>query len=216
MKNTVGKNILCALIAALTLNVSATPPANAQNDATAELKVAFDEFKKNAGKNSQAFALVSQMYLTVDRNGDGISKEEIDAAQILQEARSRAKSASQLLAFDLDADFVVTADEIVTVSGSKTRFDGPADEAQKANMDRQSKALLKKYMVNDADNSNSLAGKELYASSGETGNARASRNGEFIATNLARAMLKADPNTNGVLTVSEGLGLMAIVTKETP
>lgn len=216
MKNIIGKNTLTSCIAAFTLNMSATPPVGAQNGATAELKVAFNELENNTGKNGQAFALIAEIYLTIDRNGDGISKEEIDAAQILKEARSRAKSSSRLLAFDLDADFVVTADEIITVSGLKMRSNGQVDEALKANMDKQSTALLKKYMVNDADSNNSLAGKELYATSDEIGNARKSQMRDAMVTELARSMLKADPNADGVLTVSEGLGLMAMVTKETP
>jgi hypothetical protein len=207
------QTIASTVVLAFTLNLAAAEISSAQDNATAQLKQTFDEFKQNMGGNNAAFSILAEIYSTLDRNGDGISKDEVDLSASISEARMRSQMAAQILAFDLNADLIVTADEIITANQPRMRR-GMNAGLQKGQVDVQNQAILKQYMMNDSDGTKSLAGKELYAVSDRMKQQHGMfGDGNSINIEMARALLNADPNADGLVTESEGLALLAAVTK---
>lgn len=184
--------------------------ALADEAAIQDIRKLYLESSQASGDNSSALNKFSRLFMEIDRDGNGVSLQDVDLAEKVRTAQTRAQFAAQKLKYDLDGDLVVTREELESVlafeSGRGMRRQ--SDAAILANIKRDIAARADKIMKADTDGNGRLSGIEV-------SNPDPERNRDYGGfaqqTALARAMLKADPNGNGVLTEAETFEILGKV-----
>lgn len=183
--------------------------APASADAKAELKNSLVEFAAETGGAENLLALVARVLAEVDRDGDGLRKAEIDFAEAVFGAQERASLATARLRFDLDGDLAVSKDEIersMVYQLGRARQAG-SNAAMKERLKRQVQQQVQQLMVTDADGDGVLRGGEVTAADPQ----RPSGNRRSKFLDVARALLAADPNNDGVVSEAESLQVLGEV-----
>jgi hypothetical protein len=199
-----------SIMAALIILLMAASASKAEVKDDSKLFTAYRGFIQGRGNTAQGFAALSQLFSSLDQNGDGISAQELNRAETISNARMRALFAQMNLMYDLDGDLVVTQQEVETVLDSnRLRLLG-GNQKLKAQLLRRRAAQIQSAMAGDANNNGSLEGKELLAAPPKngTGEFRRGMTGQY---ELVHALLDADPNSDGLLTEAEALALLATV-----
>jgi hypothetical protein len=190
------------LSAAFILVLSGQSVAFADDAAIQEIRKVYLESSQSGGDNSSALNKFSRIFMEIDRDGNGVSLQDVDLSEKVRTAQSRAQIASQKLKYDLDGDLIVTRQELESVLGYEMGrgMRRQSDAAIAANIKREVAMRADKIMKADADGNGQLSGVEVSKPDPE----RNRDYGGFAQqTALARAMLKADPNGDGVLTEAE-------------
>jgi Ca2+-binding EF-hand superfamily protein len=193
---------------AFTLLLSSTIACQA--DVQTDLRQAYiDMFGRSGGMNTlNAIGAQFQQY---DRNGDGLQQSEIDVADAQFKAQGRAQFASMWLANDLDGDLRVTRDEVEILVSRQFAYgrQGAMSAEQKEQMKQQLRAQSATLMEVDIDKNGTIEGQELYQPQ-QRQNPQMIRDMERInPLRLAKALIAADPNQDGTLTLTEAAGLVA-------
>lgn len=185
-------------------------PATADEAAIQEIRKLYLESSQSGGDSSSALNRFSRLFAEIDRDGNGVNLQDVELVEKVRTAQSRAQLAAEKLRYDLDGDLVITRQEIESVvefeSGRGTRR--LSDAAILANFKRDVAKRTDKIMKADTDGNGQLSGAEVSKPDPE-------RNRDYggftqqIA--LARAMLKADPNGDGVLTEAETFAILGKV-----
>ena len=188
--------------AAFVLTLPWEGAALADDAAIQEVRKLYLESPQSNGDISPALTKFSRLFLEIDRDGNGVSLQDIDLAEKVRTAQTRAQNASQKLRYDLDGDLSVTREELESVLAYETGrgMRRQSDAAIQANFKREIAARADKIMKADTDGNGQLSGLEVSKPDPE-------RNRDYGGfsqqTALARAMLNADPNGDGVLTEAE-------------
>ena len=192
------------------LALSGQSVAFADDAAIQDIRKLYLESSQTSGDTSSALNKFSRLFMEIDRDGNGVSMEDIDLAEKVRTAQTRAQIAAQKLKYDLDGDLVVTRDELESVLAYETGrgMRRQSDAAILANFKREIAARADKIMKADADRDGQLSGIEVSKADPE----RNRDHGGFAQqAALARAMLKADPNGDGVLTEPETFEILGKV-----
>lgn len=198
-----------AIAAAVSLAQLASGASNAQNKTRSALVEAYQLFAQSNGDKSQRRAALSELFLSLDHDGNGISTAEYNQAEAISNARQRAFYAQNVLAYDLDGDLAVTRKEIETVLDFKPRH--PLTSLTPAEIELENNAAVERKMAGDANNNGSLEGGELLSAPVHRnyGDRRQVKVSPFA---LIHALLNADPNADGLLTAAETVALLAEIT----
>lgn len=184
--------------------------ALADDAAIQDIRKLYLESSQTSGDTSSALNKFSRLFMEIDRDGNGVSLQDVDLAEKVRTAQTRAQFAAQKLKYDLDGDLVVTREELESVlayeSGRGMRRQ--SDAAILANFKREIAVRADKIMKADAVGDGQLSGIEVSKADPE-------RNRDYGGFTqqaaLARAMLKADPNGDGVLTEAETFEILGKV-----
>lgn len=196
--------------AAWALGLSLGGPAYADEAAIKEIRQLILESSGSGGDNSSAFTRFSGLFLEIDRDGNGMSLQDVELVEKVRTAQTRAQTAVEKLRYDLDGDLVVTRQELESVLAyeSGRRMRRLSDAAVAANLKREVASRADRIMKADTDGNGQLSGKEVTEPDPE-------RNRDYNRfnqqTSLARAMLKADPNGDGILTEAETFAVLGQV-----
>ena len=194
--------VLACFSAVCALGLSLGGQALADDAVIQEIRQLILETAGSGGDSASAFSKFSRLFMEIDRDGNGMSLQDLELAEKVRAAQSRAQTAVQKLKYDLDGDLVVTRQELESVlayeSGRGMRR--LSDAAVLANLKREVALRADRIMKADANGNGQLSGKEVTEPDPE-------RNSDYGGFNqqiaLARAILKADPNGDGVLTEAE-------------
>lgn len=185
-------------------------PALADEAAVQEIRKLYFELVPSGGNNASALSTFSGLFLEIDRDGNGVSLEDIDLVEKVWNAQTRSQIIVEKLRYDLDGDLVVTRHEVESYLEyelgrrlRRTTGNGNAD-MQKREMAKR----IDRIMKGDADSNDRIEGIEMSAVDPERNRDYGGRNWQVT---LARAMLKADPDGNGVLTEAETFALLGQV-----
>lgn len=179
-------------------------------DAIQDIRKLYFELVPSGGSNSSALATFSGLFLEIDRDGNGVSLQDIDLVEKVWSAQARSQIIVEKLRYDLDGDLVVTRQEVelyleYEIGRRLRRTSGSGNaEMQKRELAKR----VDKIMKADANGNGQIEGIEMSAVDTERNRDYGGRN--WQAT-LARAMLKADPDGNGVLTEAETFALLGQV-----
>ena len=184
--------------------------ALADDAAIQEIRKLYFESSQASRDNSSLLNKFSRIFAELDRDGNGVSLQDVDLAEKVRTAQARAQFAAQKLRYDLDGDLVVSREELESVLAYETgrNMRRQSDEAFLANFKREIAERADKIMKADTDGDGKLSGIEVSNPDPE----RNRDNGGFAQqTALARAMLKADPNDDGLLTDAEIFAILGKV-----
>lgn len=197
---------LSGIAAIATVNI-ATISARAESDPIADLR---SLFAQRMSTGSDFLSQVGPMLLDIDRDGNGLDQKDIDKAKLIHDARLRAQLVSRSLVYDLNGDLVVTREEAETaIAYQISRRGSRAADANQLNaIKRQRDQQVNKVMQGDGDGNQKLEGLEL--SDLPEGSNEARRQQNFNA-DFAQALIKADPNSDGLVTESESLAILSKV-----
>lgn len=176
--------------------------ALADDAAIQDIRKLYLESSQASGDFSSALNKFSRLFMEIDRDGNGVSIQDVDLAEKVRTAQTRAQFAAQKLRYDLDGDLTVTREELEATLAYETgrNMRRQSDAAILANIKRQVAERADKFMQADADGDGKLSGIEVSKPDPE-------RNRDYGGFTqqvaLARAMLKADPNGDGKLTEAE-------------
>lgn len=161
----------------------------------------------DSGRNaaSRAKSLVRK----IDFGLDGLQASDIDLFVESQMAQQRAHSAASYLYFDLNGDVRVTADEFrrsLPVGNSPFRL--TTDPNYNAIASAALEEAIATRMRADTDGNGAIEGRELVQH-------KQPENTDLQANaNLARALLRADPNLDGIVTDSELSEILKLATAQ--
>ncbi|MBL8904819.1 MAG: hypothetical protein JNK83_16120 [Rhizobiales bacterium] len=177
-------------------------PANAQTEKENDIRQLFLDVARVSGGEANAARVFAALRSGIDFNGNGIELPEIEVAETVRAARVRAQRAGLRLRYDLDGDFAITREEVETTlryEMGRLRGNQSGEVYEKHFKNRLDEGVLR-IMFTDADGDGRLAGAEMSA----PGKIKFEQFylGEEKAA-LARALLKVDPNGDGLLTESE-------------
>lgn len=192
MKSTLAGTILCSV--AMTVAI-----AQDANTTTSDIRSAYIE-SYGQSPDMSVLQVLSQAFQQFDRAGDGIDAEDIEAFDKQQMAQLHSGIASQWLRMDLSGDVKITRDEVEASMGRYRRRSGMTSDAQSKRMNAELKKQVDALFKADADSNNIIEGSELYTPQQE------GRDGAVYferATTFVKALLKADPNSDGKLTETE-------------
>ncbi|MBI3672727.1 MAG: hypothetical protein HY245_04770 [Rhizobiales bacterium] len=160
------------------------------------------------GSGDSAPAVVARMFAELDRNGDGITQDEIDLARTIRLAQSRGQRAAGLLRYDLNGDLAISRDEVEQAVRFEMGRRGTASNAvPEERLNREIGRLADRVMQRDADGNGKIEGSEIYvADPQQDGDRRLDQWGD-----LPQAALRADPDGDGRLTEAEAMVLFAKV-----
>jgi hypothetical protein len=183
--------------------------ALADDAAIQEIRRLYLESSQPGGGNSSVLNWFSRLFTEIDRDGDGVNLQEVDLAEKVRTAQGRAQIAAEKLRYDLDGDLVVTRQELESVLGYETGRGRRFSNAEvTASFKREMMKRADKIMKADADGNGQLSGTEVSKPDPERNRDYGGFSQQIV---LARAMLKADPNGDGVLTEAETFAILAKV-----
>jgi hypothetical protein len=167
---------------------------------------------KGAGHNvfsgSQTFSFGSNIFMHIDRDNDGITSAEIDLAEKVLDAETRANGVARLLKYDLNADFKVEKSEVSDYWSSlqRGRHNGTNSGTDEGLAQRMTDIVEGIFVLDDNKNG-FIDGKELYALSPDTSEFPGSHVDQRFNIAGAKLLLKMDPNKDGTASHAEALML---------
>ena len=197
---------LSGVAALASVNFSAVP-VWADNDPIADIRALLVQRNPSG---SDILSQIAPLLRDIDREGNGLEQKDIDQAKLIHDAQRRAQVISRNLVYDLNGDLVVTRQEAESVLDYQMAvYAARAAGTSQANANkRQRDQQVNKIMQGDADGNQKLEGTELSVL-GE-GSEEARRYEDFNV-NFAQALLKADPNADGIVTEAESLAVLSKV-----
>jgi hypothetical protein len=183
-----------------------TLPVRADNDPIAEIRSLLVQ------RNTPGLIVLSEasrLLSDIDRDGNGLDQNDIDQATLIKVAWRRAGTISRNLVYDLNGDLIVTRQEIeITKNYQMLLHVSRATGIREVNArKRQRDQLIDHIMRGDVNGDQKLEGLEL-SFLGKI--SKEMWQYEFISVDFAQALIKADPNSDGVVTDSE---IRAILSK---
>jgi hypothetical protein len=202
-----------SILASVALVPLGAGASHAAEKPSPRLVEAYQQFNQGMGGRAQRFAILSQLFSSLDRNGDGISPSELDRAEMIAGASMRASNASMKLIYDLNGDMKVTQKEIETVLELNANLLQGDRKFLKAQMAVRQRTNIQNIMKADANKNGAIEGTELLTPraverSGGIGGF-ANRQHE-----LARALLAADPNSDNLVTEEEAFALVSSIPRD--
>lgn len=209
-KSSTTAKLLAWFMIAMTSLSALSLPANAQTAESNDIRQLFLDVARASGGEANTSRVFAALTSDFDRNDNGIELQEIEAAETVRMARLRAQRTGLRLRYDLDGDFAITREEVETTLRYEMRRHrrGKSDEVYENQIKNKLDKGVLTIMFTDADGDGRLAGAEMSAP-GKI-NFNQFYLGEENAA-LARALLKADPNGDGLLTESETFKVWAKV-----
>lgn len=149
----------------------------------------------------------SNVFTTIDRDQNGINQAEVSLFESRDAAQQRGATVGQWLSLDLNGDFKVSRQEIESLfdkSKALRLTRDPTDDAKRRIQEETDKQVLE-MMRADIDSSGTVESSEMF--NPIHGEAK----GRFTLgiAELARALVSADPNKDGILTQVEASMLLA-------
>ena len=199
-----------SVLASAALTPLAALVGHTADNPDAQLLDAYQNFNQGMGGKPQGFAVLSQLFSSLDHNGDGSTPSELDQAETIANAAMRASAALRNLMHDLDGDMIVTQKEIETGFESRANARFGDIRLQKAQLAVRQRNTIQKIMSADVNKNGTLEGTELLTTPAMDGRAGIGlmQNKQY---GLARALLAADPNSDNLLTEAEAFGLISSV-----
>lgn len=181
--------------------------ARADSDPIADIR---SLLAQRMSSGSDILSQVGPLLLEIDRDGNGLDQKDIDQTKRIHDARWRAQLVSRNLVYDLDGDLVVTREEAETaIAYQMSRRASRAGDISQLNANkRQRDQQVNKIMQGDADGNQRLEGLELSVLPEGSDESRRQQN---FSADLAQALIKADPNSDGLVTESETLVILSKV-----
>jgi hypothetical protein len=194
-------------IAMMTSVNFAAVSARADSDPIADIR---SLLAQRMSSDSDVLSQVGPLLREIDRDGNGLDQKDIDQARLIHDARWRAQLVSRNLVYDLNGDLVVTREEAETAIDYQVsrRTSRAADTSQLNANKRQRDQQVNRIMQGDADGNQKLEGLELSALPEGSDEARRRQN---FSADFAQALIRADPNSDGVVTESESLAILSKV-----
>jgi Ca2+-binding EF-hand superfamily protein len=194
-------------LAIVTVVCFALPPA-AIADSTTDIRSAYDDYVSTQGGSQNVFQNFARVFERFDVEGKGLSLKEIERVERVMTARTRAQLAMQYLIFDLNGDLVVTREEmteaILVQLGTERRHMSASEFNNRIskNVMRQVERLL----TVDKNANGSIEGSEFFMTQRDV---QSDGQSERTGTELARALIAADPNKDGLVTQAEAAALIS-------
>lgn len=185
----------------------ATLPVRADSDPIADIRsLLVQRYSSGLDVLSQAGRLLSE----IDRNGNGLDQKDVDQAKSVHDAQLRAELVSRNLAYDLNGDLVVSRQEAETIVDYQMsrRTSLALGVSQKNANKRRRDQQVNGIMHGDTDGNQKLEGLELSVPPVGFDKVRQGRN---FSADFAQALIKADPNSDGLVTESESLAILSKV-----
>jgi hypothetical protein len=181
----------------------------AKADPIQELRNAYIELYGN-GAQRNLLSVLGQQFETIDFDGDGIEKDEIVLAELLLKMRARSGYVSQWLNFDLDGDMRVSKPEAEkAISHQEGRFQmKTSDPKAKQQLRDQLDKRIAQMFIADGDGNGFVEKQELQLSHLGTSYEMELVQRGRDPLGFAKALLNADPNSDGVITQLEAASLM--------
>jgi hypothetical protein len=191
----------CAATILLTSCSIATMVTPAIADQRSDIRKAYME-SSFANSGDGVMDTISKVFREVDPEAKRITNENINFIEKLAVAQSRARISSYWLSMDLDGDSKVSRDEAAAMPMRRSK--GIVRENEKRQFLDLLEQQLDKQFKADTNKSGFIEAAELFNAPEEF---RSDLPRSLGLTNFARALLKADPNNDGVLTQTEGMSI---------
>lgn len=127
-----------------------------------------------------------------DADGNGLNRADVDLAAQVEQAQKRGAILGRALAYDLDNDGVVTADEVARVAA----YQSQRNDASKERQQKFVETMVAQTMLADRDGDGKLTMAEMLQSDADT--AKPNRRTEF-----ALQLLELDQDRDGTLSEDE-------------
>ena len=182
------------VIAGFGLQASASLGAD---DRDQSLRDAFVSAYGESFRVDQLASYVNRIFQDVDVNRDGIERAEIDRLVLKLKAEARARIVSDYLRYDLNGDFEITTEEIVSVLVPDRGGGNPTSNEVKRRRDKAVERVLR----DDANGDGRISLDELKAIEVEPGRRDGLR--RLRQATLAEELLKTDADGDGKITQIE-------------
>ena len=185
----------------------ATVPVRADSDPIADIR---SLLAQRMSSSSDVLSQVGPLLHDIDRDGNGLDQKDVDQARLIHDARRRSQLVSRNLVYDLNGDLVVTREEAeISIDYQMSRRASRAVGTSQVNANkRQRDQQVNRIMQGDADGNQKLEGLELSVLPDGSDEGRRQEN---FSADFAQALIKADPNSDGVVTESESLAILSKV-----
>ena len=187
----------CALFAGSGLS-------GATDDRLQALRDAFSTAHGEGFKIERMASYVAQVFQQIDVNGDGLEQQEIDRAIQKVNAQRRSQIISQYLRYDLDGNFEITADEVVSAALDRGLTASQTGEGTNRAKRRQEEAL-KKIMRDDQNGDGVITLDELKTVKIDTER----RDRSLSHVGIAQALLAFDQTGDGRVTQIEAFAALS-------
>jgi hypothetical protein len=171
-----------------------------------DLRYAFMRHELDTGRSGFINTL-NEIFNSHARNGAVLTVEQVKAAENISESNFKIHIANFWLQFDRDFDLKISRDEAGRRPVRNEIHIDEKNENQRKSIEAEFKRTsddhLKKFKIADHDQNGFLEGPELYVS-GDTNSATRKFD---LQTDLARALLAADPSGDGKLSEIEATQL---------
>lgn len=204
-------------VAPLICSLSINAAISAEELTNTVLADAYLGVVRSTGGDTNALDALSKIFKKIDIDNDGISRAELEAAEAAYAAKLRARTIQQVLSIDLNGDMIITVEEIIAAYQTIIPATRNFPKKPTAQIQRELRNFVSEYLASDANDNQSLEGKELYSAGARDAWVIHDFGGQNIIEesrpffDLAFALFDADPNHDSKLSMSEGLIVMAKV-----
>ncbi|MEM7635491.1 MAG: hypothetical protein AAF299_13075 [Pseudomonadota bacterium] len=157
-----------------------------------------------------------QQFERIDLDGNGVSQEDFDSKDVLYSARERSSALQRYFEYDLNADGIVTSEEITNVATWRFRINPPRADSPtvaRLKLEQRIKKLLEPFQLGDVNRDDELSLSELFdMAKAEAASKRRVRN-KLQFFGLEGSILSLDFNSDGVVSEQE---FVAAISKLTP
>lgn len=157
-----------------------------------------------------------QRFERIDLDGNGVSQEDLDRKELMEAARSRSTTVQRYVAYDLNADGIVTRDEMENMIIWKSRRNlsrAGSSTSARLRMKQRLKKKLEPFDKADLNGDDELTASELYGFAKSQADAQRERRGDGRQFTLEGSIMSLDFNSDGVVSEQE---FIAAISKLTP
>ncbi|MGE3876661.1 MAG: EF-hand domain-containing protein, partial [Parvibaculaceae bacterium] len=178
--------------------------SGAADDRLQALRDAFSLAHGESFKIDRMASYVAQVFQQIDVNGDGLEQQEIERATQKVNALRRAQIISQYLRYDLDGNFEITTEEVVSAALDRGLTASQTGEGTNRTKRRYEEAL-KKIMRDDQNGDGVITLDELKAVKIDTER----RDRSLSQISIAQALLVFDQTGDGRVTQIEAFAAIS-------
>lgn len=157
-----------------------------------------------------------QQFERIDLDGNGITQEDLDRRHLMDAARMRSTYVQRYLAYDLNADGIVTREEMENTiiwksSGNMSRSSNSA--SARLRMQQRLKKLLEPFEKGDLNRDDVLDASEVFELAKNQADTQLQKRSGRRQSSLEGSIMSLDFNSDGVVSEQE---FIAAISKLTP
>ncbi|NNJ77473.1 MAG: hypothetical protein HKP56_20200, partial [Anderseniella sp.] len=184
---------------------------------TIQLPARFVKRLTNQSDHDKRLLMALQQFERIDLDGNGVSQEDLDHKDLMQAAQVRSSTVQRYVAYDLNADGIVTREEMQNVITWKDRRKlsrSGSSTSARLRLKQHMKRQFEPFEKADLDGNDELTASELLGLARSLADVQHERRSMKRRHTLEGAIMSLDFNSDGVVSEREFIAAISSLTPD--